>query len=283
MTHHIRFINCARKLYCEPWCILPAMHARLCEIFEAHRTGTPQAGMFDAPGKAEDPRAYEVNDGVAIIPISGVISKEISSMERMSGAVDVDDIGAMLAGAVDRADVDAIVMRVNSPGGSVAGVPELAELVSVAAQAKPVVAYADGLMASAAYYIAAGATTISAGKSAEVGSIGVYLALLDESAAYAMAGYKREIIKSADTPHKAAGYPGTSLTDEQRAELQARVDYLYAEFRGHVAGSRVAVADNAMQGQTFIGQQAVAAGLVDSITTFRRAIADAKLIARTSN
>lgn len=273
---HIRFANCARKLYCEPWAILPQMHARIVEIFQKRLDGMPSD--FEMPDcECEDARAFDVIDGVAIIPIKGVISKEISDMERMSGAVDLEDTEAMLSEALVRDDVQAIVLRINSPGGTISGVPEMADLIAQATQKKAVVAFADGLMASAAYWLACGASAIYAGKSSEVGSIGVYIAMLDESKAYEMAGEKRELIKSSDTPYKAAGYPGTSLTPDQRKQLQEQVDYLFGQFSSAITASR-AVSSDAMQGQTFFGDQAVSVGLVDSVSTIAQAIQDAKRI-----
>lgn len=269
---HARFMHCARKLYCEPWAITPAMHAQISDIFQRHVAG--QSIDFEQPEDDVDPTDYDVIDGVAVLPIKGVISKDISDMERMSGAVDVEDVDAMLRSAMSRGDVDAIVLRVNSPGGSVDGVPELADAVAAASQIVPVFAYADGLMASAAYYIAAGATAIYASRSAEVGSIGVYIALLDQSAAYAQQGYKRDIIKSSDTPMKAAGYPGTSLTPEQRAVWQSQVDFLYGEFSGFVRAHR-SVQDIALDGRTFLAPFAAEAGLVDSVASLQDAIRDA--------
>lgn len=274
---HARFIHCARKLYCEPWAILPEMHARIVQIFERRVAGMPND--FDMPeDDNEDARAFDVIDGVGVLPIRGVISKEISALERMSGAVDLDDTEAMLREAMVRDDVRAIVLRVNSPGGTVSGVPEMADQIVEVAAAKPVIAFADGLMASAAYWLAAGATAIYAAKSAEVGSIGVYIAMLDQTRAYEMQGFRREVIKSSETPHKAAGYPGTSLTDDQRRQMQSQVDYLYDQFSGFVSGRRQAPSDS-MRGQTFFGQRAVDAGLVDSVSTMEQAIEDARRLA----
>lgn len=272
---HIRFANCARKLYCEPWAILPEMHARIVDIFEKRMAGVPNPFEPDEDDSADDARAFDVIDGAAIIPIKGVISKDISNLERMSGAVDLEDTEAMIREALVRGDVESIVLRVNSPGGTVAGVPEVADVIAEANERKPVLAYADGLMASAAYWLASSAGAIYASKSAEVGSVGVYVALLDQSRAYEMAGVRREIIKSSETPYKAAGYPGTALNEDQRKQMQEQVDYLYGQFVGAINARRSVPADS-MRGQTFFGERAVSAGLVDSITTMSAAIADSK-------
>ena len=270
---YIRFEKTARRLYCEPWLILPRMHAVISDIFLQHVRNPTQAIGIALP-EQPDVQA-EIIDGVAVIPVKGVIAKGISSMDRISGATDVDEIGEMISVAVADESVDAIVLDVDSPGGSVAGVPELSDAVYAATKSKPVIAHTASLMASAAYWISAKANAIYATQSAEVGSIGVYLPILDESGAYAAAGYRMEVLKSAESPLKGAGIPGTSLTPEQRADLQAGVDYLYGMFAQAIKMRRKP-ASEAMRGQTLFGAQALSAGLVDSIGSLTDAIRDAK-------
>lgn len=269
----MKFERCLRRVWCEPWLILPTMHMTISGILARHYAGDGIEidDLFDAPDAA-----MTVADGVATIPIRGVISKDISKMERMSGAVDVREIETMLMAAASDVTVDAILLDVDSPGGTIQGVPELAARVAEVNNTKPVIAYTDGLMASAAYWISAGASAIYASESATVGSIGVYIALLDSSRAYELHGYKTDLIKSKDSPLKAAGLPGTSLTDEQRSDLQASVDYLYGQFSGFVAKRR-GVSPDAMRGQTMFGAQAVGVGLVDSVASLADAVRSAKL------
>lgn len=277
MSKYTRFEKVARRLYCENWAILPRMHAVISDIFQKHVTRTISAQEIELFGEKEE-LVMSVVDGVAVIPVHGVISKGINAMDRMSGATDVDEIGAMLKAAMADESVSAVVLDVDSPGGSVSGVPELAAAVAELSKHKPVIAATESLMASAAYWISAGARAIYATPSAEVGSIGVYLPILDESGAYAAAGYKMEVLRSAETPLKGAGIPGTALTPEQRADLQAGVDYLFSMFSGFVKSHR-RVDSEAMRGQTLFGNQAKAAGLVDSIGGLAEAIRDAKKLA----
>jgi signal peptide peptidase SppA len=274
----MKFERCLRRVWCEPWLILPAMHMTISEVLHRHFSGKQTAIDIEQFSEGADAPAMSVRDGVATIPVRGVISKDISKMERMNGAVDVRDISIMLDAALADTEVRGIVLDVDSPGGTVQGVPELAARIAEVNTIKPVVAYTDGLMASAAYWLSAGASHIIASQSATVGSIGVYLALLDQSRAYEMAGYKVELIKSEGSPLKAAGAPGTVLSDDQRADLQASVDYLYSMFSGYVGMKRKRATAAAMRGQTFFGAQAMAEGLVDELGNISTAEKTAKTL-----
>jgi protease-4 len=142
-----------------------------------------------------------------------------------------------------------------------------------------VFAYADGQMCSAAYWLASQSSAIYAWEEATVGSIGVYSAFLDQSRAMEMAGIKPMIFKSGE--HKAMGFPGTSLTEKERAMIQARVDEIGVAFRSSVNSGRAReIADDVMQGQSFTAQEAVKNGLVDSVADFAKALSDAGAIGR---
>jgi protease-4 len=205
---------------------------------------------------------YSVNQGIALIPIQGVIGKGLSKIEKSCGAVGVEDITAMLNTAMADNNVRGILLCINSPGGSVPGVPELADKVAAAAKIKPIFVFVDELCASAAYWIAAGATGIYATPSADVGSIGVYMPFWDVSAYYAEQGIAVELIKAGEL--KGTGYEGTSLDEKGRAYLQEGVDDIYKMFTGFVATYRGAELP-AMQGQTFIAAKALDAKLIDQI------------------
>lgn len=273
----MRFERVARKLWCECWLILPRMHQVITGVFENHlQIRQQQPGVEDLFDKPEEMK-YDVRDGVAVIPIKGVISREISQMEKISGAADVNDVSAMVAQAEADPNVRAIVFDVDSPGGGVEGVEELAE--QIAGTKKPSVAHTSGMMASAAYWIGAAADMIYASNSSTVGSIGVYLPVLDQSRRYEQAGVYVDLIKSKKTPHKGAGFPGTSLTEEQRADFQAGVDYLYERFSGAVKRYRKQAKAEAMDGRTFFGSQAAGFGLIDAVATLATAIRDARKMA----
>jgi len=127
-------------------------------------------------------------------------------------------------------------------------------------------------MASAAYWIASAADRVVASPSATVGSIGVYIAIPDYSAAAEMAGIKMVVIKSGK--FKGAGIEGTSLNADQIENLQASVDTIHTEFKDAVNMKRKLVKAEAMEGQVFSGKQAAAQGLVTGLAdSFNAALA----------
>lgn len=252
-------------------------HGGVSEVtFPARIYGTPgkaderdieymkRAAATEAAWRVE--QVYQVIGNVAIISIAGVIDKHISSFEMSCyGGCDLADVDRALMLAANESEIEHIVLYINSPGGSVIGVAETAARVAALAKTKEVHAFVDACACSAAYYIASQADMITAAPSAVLGSIGVYLALLDETRALEMDGYKVELMKAGK--FKAMGASFKQLTDEERAMFQASVDEIYAQFTGAVRGARPQVSDETMQGQTFTGAKAKAAGLSDELFT----------------
>jgi protease-4 len=134
------------------------------------------------------------------------------------------------------------------------------------------------MCASAAYFLAAGATAIYASRTSCTGSIGVYLPMLDISGLYEKLGMRVDLIVNESGTLKTSGYPGTSLTDPQRADLQSLVEHAFGMFRGFVEEHRD-VSEDAMKGQCFWGDQAVEMGLVDEIQDYAGAIDQAMRLA----
>lgn len=274
----MKFVNMWTELLCKPCLITPQMHGVLCEILMRRMSGDVVA--FEVDDAKEQSGMSTLGDNIARIAIDGVIGKHVSAIEKSSGVTDVDDLSAQVSAAIGDSGVEGIFLDVNSPGGGVTGVPEAAALIASAAAKKPVVAFTDQLMASAAYWLAAGADAIYASQSASVGSVGVYMAWLDESAAFEMQGIKTELIKRGK--FKAMGMSGTALTDEQRDHLQSEVDTLYDWFRAAVT-SRRKVPQSAMEGQTFYAADAKKARLIDRVGSREGAVKELrKLIERKS-
>lgn len=205
-------------------------------------------------------------DGVAVIPVKGIITCGLPKIYRAFGYADCDQIKGWLRAAVADEKVSGIVLDVDSPGGTIGGVMELAQAIEELQRAsgKKIVTYTRGQCCSAAYWITAGSYAILASPSADVGSIGVYLAMYDQSKRFEIAGYRVEIIKAGSL--KAIGVPGTPLTDAQREHLQEGVDEIYGAFTAHVSAHRASVSPDAMQGQAFSAARALEAGLIDDIT-----------------
>lgn len=215
------------------------------------------------------PAAYVTEDGTGVVPIVGVIGKGLSPMEKMMGAVDLNDVSATLEAMKNDPAVKRIALQISSPGGTVTGVEETANLVRDIG--KPTMAYTDSEMASAAYWIGSAADRVVASPSSTVGSVGVYMNLIDLSKAYDMAGAKSVLIKSGI--YKGVGTEGTTATPEQIANLQAGVDAIHADFKSAVTMKRKMVQADAMEGQIFSGKQAAQNGMVTGLAdNFNQAV-----------
>lgn len=205
-----------------------------------------------------------IEKGRANIHICGPIGKKLSLLEKVCGACDIDVVREEIELALTHPDVEVIVFHVDSPGGSVAGVPELAEFITEANRLKKCIAIVDGMCCSAAYYLVAGCDEIiSVGKTSSIGSIGVYCYLMDESRAYFNQGVDPVLIKAGD--NKAEGLPGMPITQDVKDNLQKEVDYIYKLFTDHVKHNRRMVKEDSMQGRSYMSEEALQRGLIDYI------------------
>jgi protease-4 len=250
-------------VYTKPWAILPAKHKAIQTVLEAH---LERAAFLDTDfldDDSSDDSAFQIVGNTAVIPIEGTILNKASGLEAMCGAFSLEGFKADLKTVAGLPEVKNILLNISSGGGTVTGVPEAADLIGQIAKVKNVYAYTDECIASAAYWLASQANAIFISKSAEVGSIGVYLALLDITGAMAQQGVKLELFKAGK--FKAMGIPGAPLSDDERAILQASVDKVYQDFTGYVRSKRPAVSPDSMQGQMFDSSDALKAGLIDGI------------------
>jgi protease-4 len=157
--------------------------------------------------------------------------------------------------------VKSVVMVFNSPGGTASGTDEVAQDVADLAKVKPVTAYADTLMASAAYYLAAPSNAIFASPSSIVGSIGTIRTVASMSRMLESMGIDVDLITSGKW--KAAGHPAKELTKDEKAMFQEQVDGYGNDFRAWVSGHRSKIDLDDMEGQTFQGKDAASRGFVD--------------------
>lgn len=222
-------------------------------------------------GTGRPSRPASQGGGVAIVPIHGVIAHRMGGMDDMSGGTSTERIGAMLRQASANPDVGSIVLDIDSPGGTVPGVQELAsELFEMRGKGtKRIVAHVNSLAASAAYWIASQADEIVSMPSGSAGSIGVFSAHQDLSKALAKEGIDVTLISAGK--FKVEGSPFAPLSDEAKAFMQARVDEAYKQFVADVARGRgAAVADVRKgygEGRVLTAKDAMAAGLIDRIAT----------------
>lgn len=207
-------------------------------------------------------------EGIAHIHVFGVLGPKLSNIEKACGTTDYGDLTREINEASENAR--GILLHVDSPGGYSQGNQEAASVLAAVAENMPVVAHADGMMASAAYCICAGASRIHASISAMVGSIGVILPLVDVSGRWQQEGIKPAYVTHTGGDLKDAGYP-PSFTDEHMAHFQEVVDDLFHQFRDHVLKFR-SIEKSAMRGQVFVAERAQSEGLVDEIGTAEAAL-----------
>lgn len=258
-------------LYYEPSLITAEAHESIRRLIESRLGDDAGAARLLNPdgrqpgegpcGEKVEVAQMEIIDGIAHIPIGGAIGKNLSPFNRGQGGVDVADVTDELNQAEDNPEVESIILDFDSPGGMVSGTPELAQRIERVK--KPIVSYTAGMMASAAYWLGSATQGVFSTMTASVGSIGVYIPWIDQTKRFEKAGLKVELIKAGTL--KGMGFPGTELTEAHREHLQDRVDEIYRMFTEHVTKHRMGVEKGTMQGQTFMGYQAMKLGLVDGI------------------
>ena len=227
---------------------------------QARDAESPQAAARVGRRQAQDV-------AVAVIEINGTMTKRGSSLSAAGSTVRIRQ--AVRQAARDET-IGGIVLRIDSPGGTVAGTSDLAREVAAADRQKPVLAYIEDLTASAAYWVASQARKVFANdRTAMVGSIGTYAGLYDYSGYAAARGIRPVVIRSGQ--YKAAGFPGTEITPEQREYWQELIDKTQAEFTAGVAGGRklsVARVAELADGRIHLAEDAQQLGLIDGIQTF---------------
>lgn len=209
--------------------------------------------------------------GVAHVEIVGVMTKYGSSMGEPHGCV---RLTRAIRHAMTDPAVASMVMSIDSPGGMVFGTKDLADAVHAFARVKPVIAVIPDLAASAAYWVASQATSIVAGASALVGSIGTYMVVEDWSEAAKKMGVTVHVVRAG--AFKGAGTPGTEVTDAHLADFQREVDGLNGFFIDGVARGRGmdrATVDALADGRAHLASAAMGLGLVDSIGTLESVVA----------
>lgn len=262
-----------------PWAIKPDKLLEIQAIYRTHLRGDKiDLSVIEAQiGRQlmNEPKAYEVINGVAVIEVEGVIAKRMSLFQKISGGVSTYHVQQQFAEAMADRKARAILLNIDSPGGGVDGTAELAEMIHAARGEKPIVAWTDGMMASAAYWIGSAADAIYiSGDTADVGSIGVVASHVDFSKYEENLGVKTTEITAGK--YKRIASEHEPLSKEGRAYIQEQVDHIYSAFVDAVAKHRGVSAEEVLErmadGRVFIGRRALDAGLVDGVSTFEELI-----------
>ena len=245
--------------------------------------GAPSASRFegdpyqrDESGAPVKVKPYAVKDGVAIITITGSLVARGAWIGANSGLTSYEGIQHQVKTATADGAVRAVILDLHSPGGEATGAFETAALVRELAARKKTVAVVNGLAASAAYAIASGAGEIVTTETGVCGSIGVLYIHADLSQKLEKDGVKPTLIIAG--ARKADGNPFAPLPDAVKADFQREVDAVQTVFVTAVAAGRGArlTADQARatEARTFMGEDAVKAGLADRLGTFESVLAE---------
>lgn len=214
----------------------------------------------------------ETRKGVAVIPITGAIVPHAAMLNDLSNpaGASAEGIKEDVRAAVADDNIKAVLLNIDSPGGSAALIPELASEIRAARGTKPIVAHANVFAASAAYWIASAADRIVVSPSGQVGSIGVYTIHQDWSTFDEKRGVDTTFVSAGK--YKVEGNEFEPLGEEARGEMQAVVDSYYDMFVGAVADGRGVdrqkVLDDFGQGRMVMAADAVARGMADEVATF---------------
>lgn len=264
----------------QPWAIVPEVLNEIRSRIEAATGEKPDviaASSVEALNGHDN--GYDLIGGVAVIPVSGVLTKNPEFNwwgDQISTSM--NDVKDAFRAALKDPAVHTILLFIDSPGGTVDGTQELASVIEANRGVKPIIAYTDGMMASAAYWIGSAADKIYiSGDTVHVGSIGVVAAHVDMSRLEENFGVKVTEIYAGKYKRIASAH--APLSEEGRNYIQDQVDHLYEVFVDNVARQRGISTEDALamaDGKLFIGQQAVKVGLVDGISTFEQLISDLK-------
>lgn len=286
MTTTTRFPRLRAAVVANPWAIMPERLEAIVEVLERRIEGVRLSAEEIAALKGErapngilalHPVARTAGTAggkpqlVAVINIFGIIAQHAHEVDDISGpgGTSTERVGRSFTRAIDDTAVKAVVLNIDSPGGNVFGVQELADRIFKARGSKPIVAQVNSLAASAAYWIATAASEIVMTPSGQVGSIGVYALHEDLSEAAKLAGVKFTFVSAGK--YKVEGHPFEPLQDEARQAMQQRVDEYYNTFVGAVARGRntkpAAVRNGFGEGRLVSARAAMPERMVDRVAT----------------
>lgn len=276
--------------YFGAWCIEPIRGLAMMEhvgrmdvtAHVANHKQEPKSyvSLFNQSDAVEDSFEQLAADGsaagaggtsIAVIEINGTLMKASSSLGSSSSTV---DLRLAIRSAMNDPAVGGILLKIDSPGGSVSGTSDLADQITQAAEKKPVWAFGEDLVASAALWLATQCDEFFANaKTAMIGSIGTVIGLYDQSGRMGQAGVKAKVY--ATGPLKGAGFPGAEITSAQDTYFQDVVDSTQAHFRQAVMAGRdmtMAEVKSLETGGLFTASEAVRNGLIDGIQSFDKTL-----------
>jgi signal peptide peptidase SppA len=269
----MKYQHVLRAIYDQPWAILPAPFDTIMDVVMMRAEGVAFSdeeiqARLDAAERG--PRRGRKNGMVAVLPVYGIISQRVNLMSQMSGGTSLEQLTAQFREVMADPEIAAVVLDFDSPGGAVDGVTEFAAEVRAARGGdKPIVAVANTMMASAAYWIAAQADEVVVTPSGTVGSVGIVGGHIDDSGAREQAGIKRTLVATSQA--KLDGFGGDPISEEGLEDLMTKVRGMEALFHADLSAGRKVPVETVRSsfgdGRMFLAKEAVAAGLADRVGT----------------
>lgn len=261
-----------------PWAITPAkldeLQALAGLLARGGRVTDEEIAARFGDASDRTSRGSRSDRGVAVVPVYGTLLYRGDSFSRSSGGVSAEALRRVMTQLAGDEAVTAIVLDIDSPGGSVDGLPEAAAAIRAAAAEKPVVAQVNTDAASGAYWLASQASEIVITPSGRVGSIGVFMVHLDKTRALEQDGITVNEISAGK--FKTEGAPWRELEKDSRAFLQGQVDDWYRQFVAAVATGRgitpAKVRETYGQGRMFFAPEALSRGMVDRVATLEETL-----------
>ena len=223
---------------------------------------------------ADEGEGYEymsqVVGNVAVINIQGVLVNNADPYNRYFGEVGYPEIKGAILDSVSDSNVDTILLLIDSPGGSAAGITEVSELLEALSAQYKVHTHIEGMGCSGGYWLSCAAgSTITASTMAEVGSIGVISVLRSVYQMYKDNGIDMKVLRQGK--YKALGNPYEPISQEAEDDALSKMKVIYDIFLDVVAKARnisvPTLVDTAAEGRVFIGKDALRVGLIDSIAS----------------
>lgn len=252
------------------WAIMPDQ-MEIMMGFLSQRLAGGEVPEFEAATRRTSSRT---EGKVVVVPMVGTMTQRANMMTEHSGMLSTDQFGRMIEGLSNDPSVKSIILDIDSPGGSMFGLEELTGKIRQAASNTRVVAVANSLMASAAYYTGSAASKVYAAPGSLVGSIGVISTHIDASKQMEQEGVKYTFVTAGK--YKALGNSAEPLSEDTLAYMQGLVDQGYEQFLSAVAQNRKTskskVQANYGQGKVLTAKDALSAGMVDGIRTLDEVI-----------